>query len=53
MKTVICNNETCSQNGVNEFMCGDPETVYCGVCREACELSELYDDPELPVMGEQ
>jgi hypothetical protein len=52
MKTVTCTNDTCTQNGVNEYFMGDPETVYCGVCHESCELSELYDDPELPKMGE-
>jgi len=52
MKTVKCINETCTQNGVPEYFMGDPETVFCGVCQTACELSELYDDPELPKMGE-
>jgi hypothetical protein len=46
MKTVTCINETCPENGVQEHFCGDPEKVYCGVCRETCELSELYDDDE-------
>ena len=53
MKTVTCTNETCTQNGVPEYFMGTPDLVMCGVCREVCELSELYDDPELPVMGEQ
>lgn len=52
MKRVKCTNKTCTQNEVLEYFMGDPELVVCGVCREACELSELYDDPELPVMGE-
>lgn len=46
MKTVTCINETCPENGVQEHLCGDPNLVYCGVCHEPCELSELYDDPE-------
>ena len=53
MKTVTCTNETCPENGVNEFMCGDPDYVECGVCHEPCALSELYDDLEScnPPMG--
>ena len=46
MKTAICTNEICPENGVNEFMCGDPDYVMCGVCQEPCDLSELYDDLE-------
>jgi len=46
MKTVTCTNETCSENGVEEHFCGDPDYVECGVCHEPCALSELYDDPE-------
>jgi hypothetical protein len=52
MKTVICINETCTQNGVEEFYVGAPDVVKCGVCRADCQLSEEYDDPELPVMGQ-
>ena len=52
MKTVTCTNETCAQNGVPEYFMGDPELVMCGVCQTACQLSELYDDPEQPTMGE-
>lgn len=52
MRTVICTNETCPQNQVPEYFIGDPDLVMCGVCRESCELSELYDDPELPRIGE-
>ena len=46
MKTVTCINKTCPEIGVQEHLCGDPNLVYCGVCHEPCELSELYDDPE-------
>jgi hypothetical protein len=51
MKTVICRNETCSQNGVNEFLIGEPDLVMCGVCCEPCELSEHYADPEILKLG--
>ena len=51
MKTVKCLNETCSQNGVNEFYMGDPDLVVCGVCGQPCDLSEHYADPELPKLG--
>ena len=53
MKTVTCTNETCTQNGVPEYFMGTPDLVMCGVCREVCELSDEYDDPELPKIGEQ
>lgn len=52
MKTVKCTDKTCTQNEVPEYLMGNPDHVYCGVCRSSCELSELYDDPELPKMGE-
>jgi hypothetical protein len=45
MRTVTCINDTCPENGVEEHLCGDPEEVFCGVCRQPCALSELYDDP--------
>lgn len=46
MRTVTCTNEACPENGVQEYFCGNPEYVECGVCHTACELSDLYDDPE-------
>ena len=52
MKTVTCINKTCLKNGVQEHFCGDPDYVQCGVCQIACELSDEYDDPEQPVMGQ-
>lgn len=52
MKTCTCRNETCTQNGVNEYMMGSPETVMCGVCRTPVELSDEYEDPEQPIMGQ-
>lgn len=52
MKTVNCKNENCSQKNVDEYFMGDPDLVICGVCRHQCELSDLYDDPELPRIGE-
>jgi len=51
MKTCICQNETCPQNGVDEFFAGTPDLVFCGVCQTPCELSEEYPDPEQPEMG--
>lgn len=52
MKTVICINETCTQNGVEEFYCGAPDLVVCGVCHAVCELSDEYPDPEQKPLGE-
>jgi hypothetical protein len=51
MKTVKCTNEDCSQKNVEEYFIGSPELVMCGVCQTECELSEVYDDREPPVMG--
>ena len=51
MKTVICLNEICTQNGLQEFLMGNPNFVICGVCHQLCQLSELYDDPEIPQLG--
>lgn len=52
MKTIKCVNKTCTQNGIDEYMMGEPDYVQCGVCQTSCELSEPYDDPEQPTMGE-
>lgn len=52
MKTVKCVNPDCTQNDVNEYFVGSPDFVQCGVCQQPCELSEPYDDPEQPVLGQ-
>jgi hypothetical protein len=52
MKTVICINNACAQNGIEEYFMGSPNLVMCGVCQTACQLSEEYNDPQQPVMGQ-
>jgi hypothetical protein len=44
MKTVTCINETCPENGVNEFMCGDPNCTMT--------LSRVTGHPEQPLHHE-
>ena len=52
MRTVTCTNKICTQFEVPEYFIGSPDLVVCGVCHVDCELSDSYDDPEQPVMGE-